>query len=286
MLALQTKIKRQIEIIGLCIEAKEPLRAVDLSELFGCEELTIKRDLNELRSYGIAIHSSKRKGIYLDAKLDAQKLKALIMQYLGLCTSEHTLDKATALMIRRHDVKALSNVVKLQRCIESRTLAVIDYVKEEGDEVRDKRIGPLQIFQSDTFWRVLAMDDGQVKQFHLNKLLDVRPTEMQFKPIPQKKIADMFRYSFRSWVGAERHVVKIHLSRVWADRVKPKQFMEEAEVTEQRADGSVVYSVTVNSLNEVAAWIVSRGAGVKVLEPVQLREIVIATAREALRNYE
>lgn len=286
MLALQTKIKRQIEIIGLCIEATEPLRAVDLAVVFDCEELTIKRDLKELRSYGIDIHSSKQKGICLDAKPDALKLKALIMQYLGLCTSEHTLDKATALMIKRHDLKALSNVVKLQRCIEAKKLVVIDYVKEEGEEVRDKRIGPLQIFQSDTFWRVLAVDDGQVKQFHLNKLLDVRPTEQRFTPISQRAIADMFRYSFRSWVGPERHVVKILLSKVWADRVKPKQFTEEAEVVAHNPDGSVIFQVTVNSLNEVAAWIVSRGEGVKVLEPVQLRDLVIATARNALKNYE
>ena len=284
MLELQTKIKRQIEIVGLCIDCETPLKPVDFAEMYGCEELTIKRDLQELRSYGIDIHSEGRRGVRLATSLDPTKLKALIRQYVGLCTSEGTFDKASALMVKQLKEKALSNIVKLQTAIEEAGVVRIDYLKESEEEENDKEIHPLQIFQSEGFWRVLAVNEGRIKQYHLNKLKDVRPTERRFKRIPQDQIDDMFRYSFRSWIGSEKHDIKIHLSKVWADRIKPRRLMESQLITEHE-DGSVEFEATVNSLEEVASWVVSRGEGVKVLEPLKLREMVIGLARGALKNY-
>jgi hypothetical protein len=50
-------------------------------------------------------------------------------------------------------------------------------------------------------------------------------------------------------------------------------------------DGSITFECTVNSLSEIAGWIVSRGEGVKVITPVQLKNFVIELAEGTLRNY-
>jgi predicted DNA-binding transcriptional regulator YafY len=284
MFELQTKIKRQIEIVGLCLENETILKPVDLAVLFHCEELTIKRDLQELRSYAIDIHSVHKRGVCLNSPLDTAKLKALVIQYIGLCNSEDTFDRATALMVNRLKHAALSNVVKLQRCIESSHIAIIDYQKEEQEVDRAKEICPLQLFQSEGYWRVLAVNEGLIKQYHLNKFLRVRVTDRRFKRVPQEEIEDMFRYSFRSWVGSEKHVIRIQLSKLWAGRIKPAQLMETQVITEND-DGSIVFEATVNSLEEIASWVVSRGEGVKVLQPAALRDLVMARANGALKNY-
>jgi predicted DNA-binding transcriptional regulator YafY len=143
---------------------------------------------------------------------------------------------------------------------------------------------PLIIVSSEGYWRVLAVNDGKVKQYLLNKILDIRPSERKFKRIPQQEIDGMFQYSFRSWVGSEKHQVKIHLSKKWAERLKPRQMME-AEIITENGDGSVVFETTVNSLPEIASWTVSRGEGVTVLEPPELKEMVVALAKAALSNY-
>lgn len=285
MLELQTKIKRQIEIVGLCIDGRTMLKPVDLATMFHCEELTIKRDLQDLRSYGIDIHSVTRKGVCLESPLDSKQLRELIIQYIGISNGENTFDKATTLMVRRQKQNALGNIVRLQRSIEQNTAAMIDYLKEGEQMERDREIWPLQIFQSEGYWRVLAMNEGKIKQYHLNKVVGVRTTSRKFKRIPQEQIDDMFRYSFRSWVGAEKHSIKIRLSKTWADRVKPKQLMDTQAIT-GNSDGSVVFEATVNSLDEVASWVVSRGEGVTVLEPQRLREMVVHLARGALKNHD
>ena len=51
-------------------------------------------------------------------------------------------------------------------------------------------------------------------------------------------------------------------------------------------DGSFIYETTVNSLDELASWIVSRGKGVKVLEPPELKEKVINLAKDSISNYD
>ncbi len=284
MLDIQTKVKRQIEILGMAIHNTDRLRDIDFSVIFNRDVPTIKRDMQELRSLGITIHSVKSRGICVGTKLDLKLLRALILQYLGICNSASGIDKATTLLVKKHRERALRKVVLLQRCIDQSRVAIIDYQKDDGPTEKEREICPLLIFSSEGQWRVLAINEERLKQYLLNKMLEVRQGEKKFKRVPQEEIDDMFRYSFRSWIGPEKHQVKIRLNETWAKRVRPRQMMETEILTEE-GDGSVVFETTVNSLEEVASWVVSRGEGVKVLEPDRLKDMVICLAKGALGNY-
>jgi len=284
MLEVQTKVKRQIEMLGLAIMNTDGLKDSDFSVIFGRDIPTIKRDMQELRSLGIPIHSEKKRGLCLDGRMDSGLIRELLLQYLGICNSTSGFDKATALLVKKQRQQALSIVVTLQRCIEGNAIAIADYQKDEHEIERGRELHPLIIFSSEGYWRVLAVNDGKIKQYLLDKILAIRSTERHFKRVPMDQIDDLFRYSFRSWVGAEKHRIRIHLSSVWAGRLKPRQMMETQVITENE-DGSIVFEATVNSLQEIASWAVSRGAGVTVLEPAELREMVVRLARGALANY-
>jgi predicted DNA-binding transcriptional regulator YafY len=284
MLELQTKVKRQIEIVGLAVDNPRAFKDIDFALLYKRDVPTIKRDMQELRALGIGIHSEKRRGICLAAPMDPQMVKELIHQYLGMCTTSGVVDKATNLLVRKFKDKALHHVVTLQRCIEASESVRIDYQKDGSTLEKDREINPLLIFGSDGYWRVLAAHDGRIKQYHLNKILGVKATGRKFKRVPPDDVRKMFRHSFRSWIGEEQHHIRIRLSKLWADRISPQQLMETEVITEN-ADGSVVFESTVNSLEEVASWVVSRGEGVEVLEPAGLKEKVIALAEGALANY-
>src|SRR5512140_654065 len=285
MLEIQTKIKRQIEILGLALDNQKGLKDCDFSILFKRDIPTIKRDMQELREYGVDIHSEKKRGICVSGTLDQSRLRELIVQYLGMCSAASGADKATALLVRQLKAKALSHVVMIQRCIDQHAMAVIDDQKEEGELEPQRVICPLLLFSSEGSWRILALNDGVVKQYIVNKVVRVKPTEKKFKSISQAEIDDMFRYSFRSWTSTEKHQIRIRLSEAWAKRIKPRQLMETQKITEE-SDGSVIFESTVNSLTEVASWVVSRGQGVEVLEPAELKTKVIELAKGALSNYD
>ncbi len=284
MLELQHKIKRQIEILGLAIDNTSALRDVDFAALFGRDIPTIKRDMQELRGLGIDMHSAKLRGVRVLRPIDTRLLKEIILQYLGICSSTHAVDKATAVLVKKHRDHALSRIVTLQRCIESSSIARITYEKDANEIERDRDIGPLVLFNSEGSWRVLAVNDGRMKQYHLIKMRDVKNTGRRFRKPPQQEISDLFRHSFRSWIGTERHTVRIRLNSTWAERVKPQQLLETQDLIEE-PDGSIILQATVNSLDEVASWVVTRGEGVVVLEPQKLRDKVVALARGALKNY-
>ena len=286
MSEFRNKFKRQLEIVGICLSQNYPgnLNTFDLADLFGVEELTIKRDLKDLRGEGIDIHSVRGKGICLSSNLSDEKLKELIQQYTALAISFEAVDKSTGMMVHRLREKALANLITLEMCIESHTRVLIDYEKEtEGVDFR-REVSPHRIFERDNYWRVLAVENGILKQFHLNKIIDARATEYKFEPLPKEKIDELFKYSWRSWLGDERYNIKLKLSHLWAERLLPKQLMEHEKITELE-DGSVIYETTVNTLDEIAGWVVIRGLGVVVLEPEELKERVISLAKESLGNY-
>lgn len=284
MLQLQTNLKRKIELLALALDNADCYGVNDFAVMFDRDIPTIKRDMQDLRSEGIDIHSERSKGLQVGRDIDLMTLRRLIIQYMGLCTAEGGADRATRLMVKKVRGQSLSNLVRLQQCIEQRKVVRIDYQKDARRKEKDLELRPLLIFSSEGYWRVLSLHDGAMKQYHLNKVLHVRPLDKKFTRPSHDDIDRVFRHSFRSWIGTEEHHITLHLDRTWAERIKPQQMLETQKITEH-ADGSVTFEATVNSLTEVASWVVSRGNGVTVLEPKTLREMVIELARGVLQNY-
>lgn len=285
MFDFQSKFKRQIEILGLCLasQVKKPLRTIELAEYFRVEELTIKRDLQDLRGYGIDIHSNKKSGVCLTTELSKEKLVDIILHYAGLNHNDYALDKSTSLLVEKRGVDALSNMVALQLCIDNSEAVLIDYNKRASNIEEAKLVEPLLIFQNEGSWRLLAVADGIMKQYILDKLVKVKTSGNNFEK-GNYNLSDLFKYSWKSWLGDEKHKIKLWLSPFWAERVKPRMLVADQKITKNE-DGSIIFECTVNALNEIAGWIVSRGVGVKVLEPEELKDEVINLARGALNNY-
>lgn len=285
MLDFKIKLKRQIEILGICLSNNYAGMTIgEIAGIFNVEELTIKRDMNDLRAEGIIIHSAKGKGVGLDKKPSMEKIRELIRQYSALNSSNSFVEKSTALLVNKLKEDALANMVVLQMCIDNSRMAIIDYEKDADVFEKNVEISPLLIFQTDNYWRLLTISDGRIKQFLMNKIITARTSPRQFRPVPKDKIEDVFKHSFRSWLGEDTYRIKLSFSSYWADRIKPKQLLDSESFTLQ-PDGSIIYEATVNSLDEIAGWVVTRGAGVKVIEPKELKEKVIALAKGVLKNY-
>lgn len=278
------KIKRQIEILGIVLNSKQPIFTFDLADMFNCDEITIKRDLCSLRENDIPIHSKRKKGVVILDPVPHSKIKELILQYLGFCLSNSTIDKATNILLKKHNHFALSNLVIIQRCIENKFKLEIDYQKTDDEIEKKIIILPILIFKADNYWRVMAKHNETYRQFIINKIKNIKATNQKFNSFPKNVIENLFKFSFRSWIGTEQYRIKIKLSHVWANRLKPNLLME-SQIISENPDGSFLLEATVNSLNEIAAWIVSRGEGVTVLEPPELKEAVIKLAKDALKNY-
>lgn len=279
------KVKRQIEILGLCLH--NPLEyALDvpfLAVFFDVEEITIKRDLRELRAMGLQIHSAGRRGIFVQNFENILKLKEYLLLYVGLCYSKNIFDRSTSLLIDKKKNLALAEVVTLQICVDKCLKAKIEYQSHEKT-YEEREIYPILVFHSEGSWRVLSQEGDPVKQFHIDKIRNVRITNETFSRMPVLKFEQLFKHSFGSWIGVERYEIKIQFSSVWGKRLKDRHFASNQEFIEQQ-DGTFIFTATVNNLNEVASWILGKGEGCIVLKPEELRTKVINLANKCLSNY-
>ncbi|HYX07115.1 MAG TPA: WYL domain-containing protein, partial [Bacteroidales bacterium] len=250
---------------------------------FKCEQITIKRDLSELRANGIDIHSSGKKGIVIDNSLTKEQIQDLLFSYFSSAVNKQ-YDKALRLLVSKQKEKSIPIITTLQKGMEENKKVIIDYQRNESKNSYKCEIDPIMFFQSSGKWRLLARDEEILKQFLVDKISSAELTKKKFHKIPKEEIDQLFEGSFRSWIGSEKHKVKLRFYPPWVKRIKPNQMMETQVITENE-DSSIDLEMTVNSLSEVAGWIVSRGKGVEVIEPKTLRDEVIKLAGETLANY-
>jgi predicted DNA-binding transcriptional regulator YafY len=283
---LKEKLKRQTEILGLCLNEPRTHTQADLQILFGRDRPTITRDLTALRSTGIDIHSTK-KGVEVMSRMPSEAITELILQYVGLSYSGLSYDKATTSLVRRLKEKALSTIVLLQRCIDHARQAMISYEKEPGHVEENRVIAPIILYQSDNEWRLLAENDGKRKQYLVCKIRSIVPTAKGFKRPSRQELRDLFLYSWNSWLGSgngEQYLVRLRFDKESVRRYAHRQFVDTQKIIRNK-DGSAILEAHVNILNEIAGWVVSRGSGVTVLEPVELRRMVVELAERALENH-
>ena len=278
------KIKRQIEIVGKALSSKEKFTVMDLAVEYDVEELTIKRDLAELRSRGIDIHSLKKSGIRILNPIKKEILKEFILEYIGFSYSEDYPDKSTTILIQKLGDRALTLITQLQKAIAQNLVTIIDYQSTATTLKKNVYIQPLKIFQSQGEWRLLAVNQNIIKQYYISKIIDFKVTTEKFKPFQKEKIESLFLSSLKSWIGSEQFPIKIHFSQNWAEVIKSKTYLLNQKITDLE-DGSIIFEGNVNSIDEAATWILSFGKGAKVLEPAELKSKVIQLAKEALSNY-
>lgn len=278
------KLKRQIEIVGFALSEEKILSISDLASMFEVEELTIKRDLSELRAKGIDIHSTKRQGLKIFNSISHQTLKEFILEYISFSSSGDYPDKSTSVLIQRLGTKALSFIVEIQLAIENHLVLRIDYQSTPSQIKKDVEICPLKIFQASGEWRVLALNEGIIKQYYISKIKKIFATSNKFKPVSKDKIESLFYSSLKSWIGQDNYQIKIHFNKKWADAIKSKTILLNQKLTELE-DGSLIFEGIVNSIEETASWIITFGEGAKVIEPPKLKERVIQLAKEVLSNY-
>ena len=136
------------------------------------------------------------------------------------------------------------------------------------------------------YWYLAARQGGIIKTYHLNNVLDVQETNELFV-YPED-------FSLKGWFGprwgmeyGELIRVKVRfLNRAQTLAKLRKDVAHRASELTAIEDGAILFQDSIIGSNEFITWVLGFGSAAEILEPVELRELMLKRVRETLENYE
>ena len=164
----------------------------------------------------------------------------------------------------------------------------VDYERGRGAVTRD--IGPLGVVLKGGVWYLVALTDGQIRTYRVSRISAATTIEGSVDRPPG---FDLASYWVESSAAYERDSPRITVVvRVPEDRVEHlvravgMAAVEAAErLPEADPDGWLRLRLELPWPDEVHARLLAAGSSVEVLEPIEVREHLIATATRIVARY-
>jgi len=165
----------------------------------------------------------------------------------------------------------------------------IDYYSASSDRASmGRKIDPLMIAERRGSWLCVAYchQRQDVLDFSMAAISSVRRCEGEhFTPPASFDRSSYFAGRFGAVAGETTHTVRLLVESDRAPYFRRKVYHPTQEIAETREDGRIVVRYAVDGLDEIAAWVRSWGAGVKVLAPRALAEQIAAEAKAVRDRY-
>ncbi len=278
---IRSKSARQIEILSL-VEKNPGLYSIaDLCDMFGVEVATLNRDLNELRSMGYDIHSS-RKQLTLLASLSEDDYRQLLSVYLASVSGIISFPKNVSLTAKQLQGRTLEVFATLVRAIEKRERIVISYVRLRDETPSRYKLEPYDIIPANRDLRLIVRSGEIFKQFIIGNIKDVTGTGEHFERLGDFSTNEYYSGSFGFFSGGDIFQAELEFDPSVAALVRNRIWSEEQEIVEGKT-GRVILRINVNSIEELGNWVLAWGENVLVRRPAELKRYVLEKAKGIVR---
>lgn len=156
----------------------------------------------------------------------------------------------------------------------------------EPDEVK-LHLHPYRLCLCKQAWYLIARPDGddaprtyRVARFKTLRMLDANAQ------VPQN--FDLKEYFGNAWAvyrGEQSYAVDILFTKEAAATVTEGIWHHTQKVRKNK-DGSVTLTFQVDGLNEIVRWVLGWGSRARVIQPPELRDLIVAQLNESIRAYE
>jgi predicted DNA-binding transcriptional regulator YafY len=284
-----------------------------------CSERTVFRDLSVLQLAGVPYYHDREAGAYrvrpgfrfpainlTDEEAIGQATATSLSSAPGLDITEgagpttRKLKTTSGEKVSRllEEVDRLTCVLDLKLADHSRHHEIIKTIQwalinnrrlmcsyMSPYEGKPKRLDlhPYRICLVARAWYLIARPEGveQPRTFRITRFKSLRPSDARAN-VPQD--FDIKTYLGNAWGvfrGVESHEVKLHFVRESAIIVT-ETLWHHTQRVQRNTDGSVILSFRVDSLTEIARWLLGWAGWVTVIEPCELRDEVVGALRKAL----
>jgi proteasome accessory factor B len=135
-------------------------------------------------------------------------------------------------------------------------------------------------------WYAIAFSQmhDEVRTFKVERIVRADTLDETYTPDPDFDLEAYYGNAWQMIRGEKSYHVVIHFSPKVAGNVEEIAW-HKTQQTERRSDGSLVFEVDVDGVSEIAWWILGYGKEAVVLEPPELREVIVEHARTLTASY-
>ena len=316
-------LKRMTEIHRRLLPPSQLPTSKSLAEAFEVSSKTIQRDIKFMKDiWGVPVHFNKSLGgyEYYEGVIDFPAVKLNEEEIFAFLVTKNSIDKyqGTSVIdplsrlyekfIAQMGILASERMKKVQEYVSFRTAgwSTMDYetLEKISEACRDrkeltftynypwkgtvqkKRLHPIHLVNHDNAWYVFTISDkkGIYPAYSLARMKKIRVHTTRF-PEHTFSIEKYMKDSFGIFRGDESHKIKVRFNAFAAPFIRERKW-NESQKTKTNKDGSLDFSITVNSLVEIKGWILNWGEHATVLEPKELVSDMKEELKKMLKQYQ
>ena len=138
-------------------------------------------------------------------------------------------------------------------------------------------IEPYRVCFFDGFWYLVGKDlcDEKFKRYALDKIKDFKPLSKNFRCVPAQ-VDKMLKESANIWFSSEKNIeVIIEVDKSCATYFRRRKFYPCQEIKKERADGTIVVSFKVGSLDEIINTLKAWLPHIRIIQPEELKKVLM-----------
>jgi predicted DNA-binding transcriptional regulator YafY len=294
----------------------------ELARLVGVSRRTVFRDIELLSRAGIPYsfdratkkYSAARTSLLPPVALTHAEALALMLAARSLVTRPFVPDQAAAVSaglklesmlptaildfcgpllerteIRPEPASDATSIVDtlpiLQSALMRRSKVSVRYDSYFEGKVIDVTLHPYRLAYIHRGWYLIAYSEqaSRAQTFKVERILQLKVLEAKYRPDPKFTLDDYFGNAWLMIRGDKRYHVKIRFLKMVAGNVDEIVWHKTQRTTFEE-DGSLLFEVDVDGIDEIAWWVLGYGDQAQVLEPPELREKIAGHA-ERMRVY-
>ena len=319
------QLARQWRLIQRLANSRAGVSLDDLTDELECVKRTVYRDLDALMLAGFPVLSEKRDGRVFYRFLDGFRMGGSPFtpdEILALAFGEDLLRTLEGTVFHESIRSALAKIraglspqlaAYLERLRESfrvlpgphksysrfrdtirvlndavlaRRTVRIRYRTGSSGAVRRRDLDPYRVWYRSGALYAIGHDhrSGELRTFAIDRIREIEATERSFEVPASFDFDAMLASAFGVITDPDTQRVRVRFEPGWAAWVAERTWHPSQRV-EPRPGGALELCMDVAGLAEVKSWVLSFGAGARVLEPEALRRDVEQELAKALRAY-
>ncbi|MCD2501100.1 transcriptional regulator [Clostridium sp. NSJ-145] len=255
---------------GYILENKDYLLNLQLSNL---EELSLIKAKEYLKDQGLHF--------YNDLSSAVEKIKA-VKPKVNEDIHEEIYSKG--IKIRANHEEESNKWLTINDGIINSKKIRITYTNSNG-EASDRVIHPYRLYTyyGSNYFVGFCEDKQELRQFKLVRTKSIELLNEKF---------DKPNFDLKEYLGQtigifkdKSYNIKLKIDYPYAQGFKEYHWVDNEEVEDHIEEGFIIYRATVEGKTQVIPWIMGMGTSCEVLEPLDLKEDVIAAFEEVLNKY-